>query len=62
MFDLAVFILPARAPGTGNTNEGLVRVVVMHHRTFARHGATITQIETLGDLDRRHARRGFPDR
>src|SRR5262245_10300322 len=48
---LALFVLPAAAPGAGHRDEGLVGVVVVHHRAVAGLGAEVAEVEPLRDLD-----------
>src|ERR1700679_3862575 len=45
MLDGALLILPATAPGSRHRDEGLVGVVIVHHRPAPRLGTAITKIE-----------------
>src|SRR5262249_50196183 len=58
----ALLVLPAASPGARHRNEGLVGVVIVHHRTIAGFGAAIAEIETFGNLDRCKARGIVADR
>src|SRR6185503_9212507 len=60
--DLAVLILPARAPGAGHRDEGLVGVVVVHLGAMAGLGLAVAEVEALADLDGGHFRRVVADR
>src|SRR5258705_2047046 len=51
VFDVAALVLPARTPGAGHRNEGLVGVVIVHHRSAAWLGTAISEVEALADLD-----------
>ena len=53
VFDLAVLVFPARTPSAGHRDEGLVGVVIVHHRAATRFGPAIAEIKSLADLDGR---------
>src|SRR5690242_9179874 len=62
MLELPFLVLPARAPGAGHADEGLVGVVVVQHRPLARARLAVAEVEALGYFDRRHACGEVPDR
>jgi hypothetical protein len=62
IFDLAVLVFPTGAPGSGHRNEGLVGVVVVHHRAMAGLGLAVAEVEALADLDGGEPRRIVADR
>ncbi len=62
IFDLAVLVFPARTPGAGHRDEGLVGVVVVHHRAVAGPGLAVAEVEALADLDGGEPRRVVADR
>src|SRR5580658_11279598 len=45
--DLTALVFPRAAPNASHRNKSLVGVVVVHHRTFARLGAAISEIKAL---------------
>src|SRR5207302_5199656 len=56
VLELAALVLPEGAPGPGHGDESLVGVVVVQHRALARARPAVAEVESLGDLDRSHAR------
>jgi hypothetical protein len=47
-------LVPLAAPFSGDGDEGLVGVVVVHERPLAGPRLAVAEVEALGDRDRRH--------
>src|SRR4029077_15343506 len=60
-FHFALFVFPARAPGPGHRDEGLIGVVIVHFRTVAGPGFAVSEIEAFAYLDCRKLRRLLSD-
>src|SRR5258708_25640522 len=62
VFDLAVLVFPARTPSARHRDEGLVGIVIVHHRAATRFGPAIAELKSLTDLDGLETSRVVADR